>query len=276
MSPSLRAAPRAFAGTLAAAALLALVAPGCAPPPHPAAIEAGTLRARYLEALDRRERVARSIEAQVELRAELGGRQFPGALATLDIAAPDRCRLRVAEPGGTALDAVGAGARLWAWLPGSRSLEDLTTCADSAALADLPALVVRGAAALWRPVADSAAGDGEGAAAGAAARELRWREGDRSLRVSFSADGLPDTVTLARDRSMVRIVYGEWTKAGAAQLPREYVLSSSNGARIRCRVSRLHLRSAADSTKFAVPGPRGATPATDCELWRLLANGGEP
>jgi hypothetical protein len=105
---------------------------------------------------------------------------------------------------------------------------------------------------------------------------LRWREGDRSLRVSFSVDGLPDTVTLARDSSSVRIVYGEWAKAGSAQLPREYVLSSSNGARIRCRVSRLRLGAAADSTKFAVPGPRGATPATDCELWRLLANGGEP
>lgn len=258
---------------VAALALALLAGAGCAPPPAPGALDRGGLEARYLAALARREAASRSIEAQLEIHPTLAGRRLPAALATLELAAPDRCRLRLAAAGGTALDAVGAGAQLWAWLPGSRSLEDLSACADSAALGDLAALVVRSALALWRPAGPDTAAGG---ASAIGPTTWRWREGGRMITLAVAADGSPDTVTLERDSSQVRIVYAEWMNARAARLPREYRVSSSAGAGVRCRVSRLHVGGAADSSRFARPGPRDAVPMPGCELWHLVATGAEP
>ncbi|MGH7743057.1 MAG: hypothetical protein ACRENS_13665, partial [Candidatus Eiseniibacteriota bacterium] len=137
---------------LAAASLcVELTGPSCAPGPAPQPLDAKLLGARCSSALAARERSARALTAEVSLWATLAGRKLPGVLAELSLAAPDRGRLRVSSPGGTLLDAVGTSERLRVWLPGDRTLADLTPCADSAGLGDLSALAVRAAGALWAP-----------------------------------------------------------------------------------------------------------------------------
>jgi hypothetical protein len=259
---------------LAALALtaLALDLAGCAPPPKPAPLDAGALRSRYLEALSAREGAARALEAELSLWPVLGERRLPGTLASLKLAAPDRCRLRVASPGGTLLDAVGSGAELDAWLPGTRTLAEMTACAESAGITDLPALVVRTAAALWRPA------DGNSARTAAdPPNTLEWSEGGRSIRVRMSSEGLPDTVTLSRAGGMVQIAYLDWMSARGTRLPREFrVTADSARAMLRCQVSRVRLRAVADSADFRTPGPPDAAREAGCELWRMLVTGDQP
>lgn len=254
----------------AAALAFAIVSGSCAPPP-PAPLDAASIRSRYDRALEARARAARSLEAELALWPALAGRRLPGALATLMIAAPDRCRLRVQSPGGTVLEAIGAGDSLRLWLPGERRVADLTACADSAALGDLPGLVVRIAAALWSaPEAASAPLVSEGGVT-----RLAWSEGDRRVRVSLTREGVPDTVAIASERGAgIHIVYSEWMRSGDVSLPREFRVTE-DGARgsLRCRVSRLRVRSAAESSWFAGPGPRGASREAGCDAWRSLGVG---
>ena len=258
----------------ALALALALGMAGCAPPPRPMPLDAGALRSRYLEELGTRESAARSLEAQLSLWTVLGERRLPGVLASLKLAAPDRCRLRVASPGGTLLDAVGSGSEVEAWLPGGRTLAEMTACADSAGIPDLPALVVRTAAALWRPVAPDSA---RAAAAVDPPNTLEWSESGRSIRVLMTSHGLPDTVTLSRPGGTVRIAYLAWMRSGNTRLPREFrVTADSAHAMLRCEVSRVRLRAAPDSSDFRTPGPPDAAREPGCELWHLLVMGDSP
>jgi hypothetical protein len=271
MSPAARTRSAWRRARRVAAATLALAIASCAPPPKPAPIDARALRSLYLDELGTRESAARALEAQVSLWPVIGERRLPGALASLKLAAPDRCRLHVSSPGGTVLDAVGAGGEVLAWLPGARTLADMTSCADSAGITDLPALVVRTAAALWRPASlDSLLHPASSEAAGA----LEWREAGRTIRVSITREGLPDTVFLSSGSGTVRITYLEWLRTGSVRLPGEFRVSADSArATLRCVVSRVSLRPQPDSSAFRAPGPAGADREPGCELWRVLMTG---
>jgi hypothetical protein len=256
---------------VATAAALALAVASCAPPPQPAPLNAGALRSSYLDQLGARERAARALDAQVSLWPVVGDRHLPGALASLMLAAPDRCRLHVGSPGGTVLDAVGAGGEVLAWLPGEQTLAEMTSCADSAGITDLPALVVRTAAALWRPASlDSLLYP----AVADPAEALEWREAGRTIRVRITREGLPDTVFVSSGSGTVRITYVEWLRSGSVRLPGEFRVSADSArATLRCVVSRVRLRSQPDSSAFRAPGPAGADREPGCELWRVLMTG---
>ena len=200
---------------------------------------------------------------------------MPGALAELTLAAPDRCRLRVSSPGGTLLDAVGSGQVLRAWLPSDKTLADLTACADSAGVRDLPELAVRTAAALWRPADWNAV---RRVPASGASSWLEWADAERTIRLRVTSEGLPDTVVVrGADGAAVTITYLEWMRAGSAQLPRELRVTSADArSELRCRVSRMRIRAVADSSLFAGPGPRDAAPEDGCELWHMMKSGGDP
>lgn len=259
-----RRAPRA-----AAAAVLALLAAlgSCAPPPPAAPLDSGVLRARYFDQLVARERLAGSLAAEIALHPVLAGRHLPGVLATLSLAAPDRSRLRVFSPGGTLADAVGRAGVVRVWLPSSRQRADVTECADSVGLGDLPELVVRSFAALWRPA------DGESlSAAGAGSdRSFGWTERGRAIRVAVANSGLPDTVTLAVPNGRVSIVYADWMEVEGAQLARQIRVSHDSAeVHLRCDVSRVHVRAAPDSSEFSDPGPHQLAIERRCDLSRLL------
>jgi hypothetical protein len=107
---------------------------------------------------------------------------------------------------------------------------------------------------------------------------LEWNEAGRTVRVHVAKEGLPDTVTVtASNGGAVRVEYVEWMRAGAARVPREFH-ASNQGSRssLRCRIERLRVRAAADSSDFAGPGPRDATLEPGCELWHMVSGGGGP
>ncbi|MGH3054638.1 MAG: hypothetical protein ACRDL7_06625, partial [Gaiellaceae bacterium] len=100
-------------------------------------------------------------------------------------------------------------------------------------------------------------------------------EPGRRLRMDLSHDGLPDSLTVKwTGGASVRIEYLEWMSAAGAKWPREFRVSNDRaGAMLRCRVSRLRVRAAADSSMFRSPGPDDASPESGCEWWHMLSEG---
>ena len=133
--------------------------------------------------------------------------------------------------------------------------------------------MVRGVTALWRPPAGATLESG----APGGARHFEWNERGRAIRVAMTSEGLPDTVTLAVPGGTVRILYPDWLSAEGTAMPREIRVTHVEArARLRCSVSRLRARAAADSSEFADPGPAGVTLERRCDLARLLGEKGSP
>ena len=254
----------------AAAAGLALAAASCAPPP-PGAVTAGTWRERYLAGLDRRAAAASALEASVALWLKpASGRRVPGVLGTLEIAAPDRFRLTVNDPVGTALQAGGDGRHVTLVLPARRAGFESDAVGDSLGL-DRPSWFLVGAmAALWQPTR-AAWTDPD---SGGAARTATWSEAGAKIALDVDARGRPLAVRVTTERmSTLRIGYADWFKSLGAEWPRRIEIEdSAGGGRLRCLIERLRRRGS--DRALGVTIPRGARTLDWAGLKRELSERG--
>jgi YD repeat-containing protein len=248
-----------FGRRSAALAMLAvaLVAAGCAHAPTAPPLDSHSVRERYGAALKRREAGALALEAEAALWLENDrGRKLPGVLAEIELAAPDRLRIRVRAPLGTLLDVSGQGEEIVAWLPARGAACELAASGDSLGFAHPVALAACIFAALWHPPAEI------WSPASWSGREvdLSWREGGRGLRLRVDRDGLPTTVEIRDEEGgTVRVEYDAWARRGHARWPGRIRVEDAGTHRgLVCRIERVRLRPSIEASRFTVRIPGSA------------------
>lgn len=228
-----------------AAACLAVAAASCAPPPHPGARD---LAVRYAVARDRREALLRAFgaEAIVRIDGRATGR-LPALPATLDLASPDRARLRVSGIVGVLLDVLVARDSVWAWVP-SQHLA-FAAAGDSLGLVTPALLAGRALGAAWAPPASA----WRDAAPDSAATRLAWREGSDSLVLVVDAGARPVRGWIGRGRTGIAVRWSQWSSVGGEAFPmRAEVADDSGWVRVRLDCDEAHVAPRADDGIFAV------------------------
>ena len=242
---------------LAAAAWgVALAGLGCAPPPPGLELAGGAARERYLVALEQRSARATALDAEVSLwLRRASGARLPGVLGDLRLGAPDRFRLRVRDPLGGALELGGSDTRFVAVLPSREAYFESGGLGDSLGLARAGELVVRIAAALWRPP-DEAWADSP---PGNPTRSLQWVADRERVSLRTDAAGLPVAVELvAGAMPPLRIEYRDWLDRGGTRWPgRIEIEDSAATTHLTCRLERVRSRGA-DPARLAVAIPSDA------------------
>lgn len=256
---------------LAAALALAGLA-GCAPkrvalPP----LEPISARARYEQALARRDAASASALCDVDVRVE--GRsvgKLPRFEMRAAMASPDRVRLRASWLLGTAFDLCALGDSVQAVVPSRH--RGIVVAGDSPI--GPPAARFRTAVlALWRPdslawaalVPDSSGGT------------LAWLDSGDTLRLTLDREARP--VVLAwrtGEGPVVRARYDGWQEAAGAEIPHRVTIGDDRGAvRAQFELSGFDPRPASDPEWFALELPERTERVGWSELGRWIAKAAE-
>jgi hypothetical protein len=258
-------------------AVVVLVFPllaGCGVRPAPAPLDANVVRERYTAGLSARLTGAAAIESRASLWLETArdGR-WPGVLADLRLAGPDRLRLVVRSPLGTLLDLAGSGERVHVALPRRHAWGEFDSARDPLGIGRPVALAVRAAIAGWAP--PGAAWDSASQVPGA--RRVRWSEDSLRVDVRVGPDGLPleADVTDAAGAN-VQIVYESWRRALGTRWPESVRIEGDAGRnRLRCRIEGWRRFAPGDSARLAPAEPRGER-IDSAHLLRWLSTMAEP
>jgi hypothetical protein len=217
------------------AALLAFLAGSCGRAPRPG----GTLddaATRYAVARDHREALLGALAGEWTVRADgRGTGRLPTLPATLELAAPDRVRLRVSALVGTALDVLVTRDSLHAWIP-SRRLA-FAAPGESLGIGAPAAFAGRVFGATWSPPRDA----WRAAGADSGGWRVGWREGGDTLSLLVGADGRPAEAWFGRDARGVRVRYTGWTQVRGEPFPQRCELEDDSRW-VRVRLDALDVR----------------------------------
>ncbi len=241
--------------TLLAVVLLAALA-GCARAPRPGR-PLERVEERYAVARDHREALLGALTGEWLVRADgRGTGRLPTLPAELDLAAPDRARLRVSGLVGVAIDVLVTRDSLFAWIPSQRLA--FAGAGDTLGIGEPAAFVGRVLGATWSPPESA----WRAAARDSADWRLAWREGEDSLALRVDRDGLPAEAWVARGGRGVRVRYTEWTHLRGEPFPQRCDLADDTGwAHVRLDATDVRAAESAEESWFT---PRRA------EGWRTM------
>lgn len=249
----------------AAAALAVMAAASCAPRlARPPQLAPEARAQRYQVRLQERLARATALTASVTLWAEHGGEPLPGAQGEFHVAAPNRMRLRIASPLGTALDVGLSGDSLRAYVPAWRTGLELDAAAESLGVSEPGGRVVRALCATWQPPAEAwAAATWEDSL-----MRLDWAEGEDSLRMAVGSHGLPAWVELARGRDApLRARYRAWETVAGVAWPSWVELGDERGRfRLTWRTRLVRFQPRPDPARLAVRWPARVSRLTLADL----------
>jgi hypothetical protein len=230
--------------TLSIACSLFLLA-GCARAPRPGE-PLERLQQRYQVARDHREAMLGALTGEWLVRAEgRGTGRLPALPAVLQLAAPERARLRVSALVGVALDVLVAHDSLFAWLPAKRTA--FAASGDSLGLGAPAAFAGRVLAATWLP---PRAAWGTAVADSGHVR-LAWREQADSLELVLDGGGTPLEAWMGREGRGVRVRYTDWTNLRGETFPRRLELADDTGyVRVRLEADDVEAPAHADESWF--------------------------
>jgi hypothetical protein len=250
---------------VAAVTLVASCAPRLARPPE---VGFETRAHRYQSRLEERRARGVAMSAALTMWAEHGGDALPGARADLQVAGPDRMRLRVASPFGTALDLGFAGDSLQAYVPAWKTGLRLDAAAESLGVANPGDRVVRALCATWDPPPEA----WDRAAWEDSLLRVAWADGEDSLAMAVGAAGLPAWVELSgAGRSALRASYRAWDSSSGVAWPALTELKDESGSfRLVWRATLVRFRPRPDLERLAVRWPRDASRLTLAELRRVF------
>ena len=243
---SLRAAP-----ALAGIVLLAALAASCGRPPRPGRLLDGA-EVRYAEAREHREALLAALTGEWTVRAEGRGiGHLPTLPVAIDLAAPDRARMRVSAIVGVALDVLVTRDSLMAWVPSQR----LAFAAPGESLGFLSPAEWAGRVlgATWAPPPEAwraASADSDG-------WSIAWREGPDTLVLRVDRDGRPSEQRVARAGRGLTVRWSRWAPVRGEPFP-ERVEVADDSATVRVRMDALdvHAENRASDGWFT---PRRAT-----------------
>ncbi len=230
---------------LLGAALLAAIA-GCARPPRPGGA-LDDVAVRFAVARDHREAMLGALTGEWTVRADgRGTGRLPTLPATLELAAPDRARLRVSALVGVALDVLVTRDSLYAWIP-SRHLA-FEAPGDSLGLGSPAAFAGRVLGATWSPPREAwhaASRDSDG-------WRLGWREGGDTLALRVGPDGRPREAWIGRGGRGMRVRYTQWMPLRGESFPeRSELADDSSWVRVRLDALDVRAQDRADEGWFA-------------------------
>lgn len=214
--------------TGACLAVLALLAGSCARPPRPGGALESTAE-RYAVARDHREALLAALSGEWTVRADgRGTGRLPTLPALIDLAAPDRARLRVSALVGTALDVLVTRDSLYAWIPSQKLA--FAAAGEELGVGAPAAFAGRVLAATWSPPHEA----WRAATAESASWRLRWREGGDTLSLRVGADGRPAEAWLGHGAIGVRVRYTQWMSLKGESFPQRCELADdSSWVRVR-------------------------------------------
>jgi hypothetical protein len=216
-------AHRVLALTLAVA-----LAGGCAGRPRPA-LDLDAAAVRYAVVRDHREALLGAYTAELVVRVDgRGTGRLPALPATLQLATPDRVRLRASALIGVALDVLVTRDSVWAWVPSERLA--FSAPGESLGISAPAAMAGRVIGATWSPPRAA----WQGAAADSSGTLLGWREGGDTLSLLVGTDGLPARAWVGREGRGLTVRYGGWSRVGGEAFPSRFELADDSGwARVR-------------------------------------------
>jgi hypothetical protein len=254
---------------LLAAALLGLA--GCAHAPHQG-FPFERISERFESARARREALLAAFTGSWMVRADLQGQsRLPALPATIQIASPDRVRLRVSALIGVGLDVLAANDSLYAWMPPRRLA--LSASGAEAGVGAPAAFVGRVLAATWAPPeaawkrANRDSGDSR----------LGWREGGDSLALRVDDEAMPTEAWIGRGDRGVRIRYTDWTSVHGEPFPRRCELEDDSGlAHVRLEALEVRAEGHADPGWFTPRRVEGWKTMTWDDLVSMIRKKLEP
>ena len=225
--------------------LLGALLASCGRPPRPG-VALDDLAVRFSVARDHREALLGALAGEWTVRADgRGTGRLPTLPATLELASPDRARLRVSALLGVAFDVLVTRDSLFAWIPSQRM--SLAEPGESLGIASPAAFAGRVIGATWAPPHEA----WQAAAADSGGLRLGWREGGDSLALRIDPDGQPLDAWIGRDGRGLRVRYPQWMRVGGEPFPQRCELADDSGwARVRFDAVDVHAAAHADAGWF--------------------------